>query len=202
VAPWIDPDETDRETWAGSSEHRPATKTVYERATDTVTPYEREDDVYVHGPDVAEEFHAADYTHARLHFHVAVDVQDRTKVLVKGHLWGDDEVHHRFRTQYRRAGEPTETAPFDEYRVWQRTQRGTVSRDGDGIAFEPDDGSTRERTMTLDWPALYSSDQLRIAEAELVRNPPLARYVLAEQDLWEEVRDAFRYNPEAFDRSP
>jgi hypothetical protein len=49
---------------------------------------------------------------------------------------------------------------------------------------------------------MYSSDQLRLAEAELVRNPPLARYALVTQGLWADVRDAFRYNPEAFASPP
>jgi hypothetical protein len=49
---------------------------------------------------------------------------------------------------------------------------------------------------------MYSSDQLRLAEAELVRNPPLARHVLRERELYDDVRYALRYNPEAFDRGP
>ena len=49
---------------------------------------------------------------------------------------------------------------------------------------------------------MYSADQLRLAEAELVRNPPLARYALSQKGIWEDVRDTLRYNPDAFDRRP
>lgn len=202
MAPWVDPDETDPETWTGESDRPTATRTVYERAHATTVPYERREDYTVSGPHVAEEFHAAAYDNARLHYRVGVDTNRRVKLLSKGHLWGGENTHKRFRIQYRRGAEPTDTAPFEEYTAWRRFQTGTVSRDDGTLSFEPDPAQTEEETLTLDWPKMYAADQLRIVEAELVRNPPLARYALTVQGLWDEVRDTFRYHPDAFGRSP
>jgi hypothetical protein len=203
VVQWIDPTETDRETWAGPSARRPGVRSVYERAHETTLPYERRESLALAGPDVAEEFDTRAYDRVKLHYSVGVDVDGRVKLLSKGHLWGDEETHQRFRTQYRRPPEPTDIPPFEEYSVWMRFQRGTVHRDDDGtISFEPDPTETEEQTLTLAWPDLYSTDQMRIAEAELVRNPPLARYALDSLGLWDDVRDVFRYKPDAFDRGP
>jgi hypothetical protein len=69
----------------------------------------------------------------------------------------------------------------------------------DGNGLDSDPTRTQEKTLTLPWPEMYSADQIRIAEAELVRNPPLARYALLTNELWADVRDTLRYNPEAFD---
>lgn len=197
MSPWIDPDETNRETWAGTADDG-SSPTVYERAHATSLPYERREDYTVSGPAVAAEFSSAAYDHAKLHYRIGVDTAGRVKLLSKGHLWGADETHKRFRIQYRRGAEPTTTPPFEEYSAWVRFQTGTVSRD-DGLVFDPDPTQTQERTLTLAWPEMYSADQLRLAEAELVRNPPLARYALVTQGLWADVRDTLRYNPEAFD---
>jgi hypothetical protein len=202
MSPWIDPEETDPATWTGEPETPSGSATVYERAHGTTIPYERRDDLTVWGPDVAAEFRTAAFDHARLHYHVAVDSKGRVKLLSTGHLWGHEETHRRFRIQYRRAAEPTDVPPFTEYTAWTRFETGTVGNDGDGLQFEPDPDRTEERTLTLSWPAMYSSDQLRLAEAELVRNPPLARHVLRERELYDDVRYALRYNPEAFDRGP
>ena len=203
MSPWIDPNETDPETWTGEPARPSATRSVYERAHDTTLPYERTEALTLSGPDIAEEFDTRAYDNVKLHYNIAVDADGRVKLLSKGHLWGNEETHQRFRVQYRRRPEPTDVAPFEEYSVWMRFRRGTVDRTPDGgISFEPDPTQTEEQTLTLAWPDLYSTDQIRIAEAELVRNPPLARYALQTLDLWEDVRDALRYNPDAFERSP
>lgn len=202
MSPWIDPDETDRETWAGEPDERSSSRTVYERAHATSLPYERQEDYTVSGPEVAAEFQTASYDHAKLQYRIGVDAQGRVKLLSKGHLWGTEETHQRFRIQYRRAPKPTTTVPFEEYTAWLRFRTGTVSREGGTLRFDPDPTQTEERTLTLSWPEMYSPDQIRLAEAELVRNPPLARYALLTQDLWDDVRDTFRYNPEAFDKPP
>lgn len=202
MTPWIDPDETARETWAGGPEPDGESRSVYERAHATSLPYERREDFTVQGPDVAAEYRSAAYDHAKLDYHIGVDAKGRVKLLSKGHLWGAEETHRRFRIQYRRAAEPTDRLPFEEYTAWVRLQTGTVSREDGTLHFDPDPAQTEERTLTLEWPQMYSSDQIRIAEAELVRNPPLARYALLTHDLWEDVRDTLRYNPDAFDRGP
>lgn len=202
MTPWIDPDETARETWTGESDRNRGSRSVYERAHATTLPYERREDFTVAGPDVAAEFRSSEYDHAKLHYHIGVDANGRVKLLSKGHLWGNEETHRRFRIQYRRAAEPTDTLPFEEYTAWMRFQTGTVSRERGEIQFDPDRTQTEERTLTLEWPEMYSSDQIRVAEAELVRNPPLARYALLTLGLWEAVRDTLRYNPDAFDVGP
>lgn len=200
--PWIDPKETDPEGWVGEDPEESASRTVYERAHDTPVPYERCEDLTLSGPDVAAEFHTAEYDHVKLRYHIGVDADGRIKLLSKGHLWGTDETHRRFRLQYRRPPEPTDDPPFEEYSAWVRFQTGTVHREDGEITFDLEPGQTREKTRTLAWPEMYSADQLRLAEAELVRNPPLARYALRAEELWADVRGALRYNPDAFDVGP
>jgi len=201
VAPWVDPSDTDPEPWAGSGGAGDTTS-VYERAHETTTPYERREQVHLSGPAVAAEFENASHDSAKLWYQVGVDANDRLKLLVKGLLWGDEEAHSRFRVQYRREPEPTETAPFETYDAWQRVETGTIEREDGVSTFVSDAEPIEERTLTLSWEAMYSADQLRIAEAELVRNAALARYVLAEQGLWVDVRDTLRYNPAAFGVGP
>lgn len=203
MAPWIDPNETDPETWAGSSALPSEQRSVYERAHDTSRPYERTETLTLSGSDISEEFDTKSYDRAKLHYSIAVDAEGRVKILSKGHLWGNEETHQRFRVQYRRPPEPTDVPPFEEYSAWMRYRTGSVSRDEDGtIIFEPNPAETEEQTLSLAWSELYSTDQIRVAEAELVRNPALARYALETLDLWADVRDVFRYHPAAFDRSP
>ena len=204
VTPWIDPDETDPETWTGEPERRSEVRSVYERAHATSLPYERTENVNLAGDDVADEFRTMAYDRVKLHYNIGVDVEGRVKVLTKGHLWGDEETHQRFRIQYRRPAEPTTIRPFEEYSIWVRYQSGTVRREGEQetLTFEPDPTQTEEKTRTIEWPEMYSIDQLRIAEAELVRNPPLARYALRTLELWDDLCDTLRYNPDAFERSP
>ena len=201
MSPWVDPTETDPETWVGSDRDSGITP-VYERAHETVTPYERREQVRLSGPAVAAEFENARYEDAKLWYRIGVDSNDRLKVLVRGLLWGTEDTHSRFRVQYRREPEPTETVPFDEYDVWQRVETGTIERRDGELTFASDADSIEERTLSLSWTEMYSADQLRVAEAELVRNAALARYVLAEQDLWTDVRDTLRYNPAAFGVGP
>jgi len=202
VAPWIDPDETDPETWTGESQTRDDVRTVYERAHATTLPYERRESLMLSGPDVADEFRTMAYDRVKLHYRVGVDSDGRIKLLSKGHLWGAEETHQRFRIQYRRPAEPTTVPPFEEYSAWVRYQTGTVHHEAGTMSFEPDPAQTEEQTRTLEWQEMYSTDQLRIAEAELVRNPPLARYALGQQGLWNDICDTLRYNPEAFDLAP
>lgn len=203
VMPWIDPHESAAEQWAGADSDVPGPKrSVYERAHETGVPFERDDDLRLSGSSVTEEFRTRDYTYAHVTYHLAVERDGRVKLLSKGHLWGNGEEHQRFRAQYRREGEPTDTDPFETYRVWMRYQFGTVSRDDDGtVDFQPTE-RVKEHSRELAWPEMYSSAQLRVAELELVRNPALARYVLRERGLWRDVQDAFRYNTQAFAVGP
>jgi hypothetical protein len=188
--------------WTETAGESASIRSVYERAHETTAPFERREELTLSGPDVAAEFRTREYDHAKLHYRIGVDSGGRVKLLMKGHLWGDEDTHQRFRIQYRRCAEPTDTPPFAEYSAWVRLQLGTVHREDDSIRFERDPDRTREETRTLAWDEMYSSDQLRLAEAELVRNPPLARYALRQQDLWVDVHDALRYNPNAFNHTP
>lgn len=202
MSPWIDPDETDPEMWTGEQPDRSDHRSVYERAHETTLPYQRREGLTLSDPDVADEFWTAAYDSVKLHYNIGVDVEGRVKLLSKGHLWGAEESHRRFRIQYRRPAEPTTVPPFEEYSAWIRYQSGTVRREDGEITFEAAPSETEEETHTFDWQEMYSADQLRLAEAELVRNPPLARYALRRQGLWADVRDALRYNPVAFDWEP
>lgn len=202
--PWIDPHETDAAAWTGGSEGRERElRTVCERAIQTPVPYQRSYHVHLHGAAVSTEFNSRAYDNAHLECTIAVEDSTRVKLLTKGHLWGDGEEHQRFRAQYRREPDPTDTVPFGEYSTWVRYQFGTVSRGDDGaVHFEIDPRGTHEETRVLAWENLFEIDQLRLAEGELVRNPPFARYVLRERDDWDAVRDALRYDPDAFAVGP
>jgi hypothetical protein len=203
VSPWIDPNETDRERWTGESETGSTQRSVYERVHETTLPYERAESLTLSGPDVADEFETKAYDRVKLQYNIGVDVKGRVKLLSKGHLWGAEERHQRFRVQYRRPPEPTAVEPFEEYSAWMRYRQGTVEREPDGtLSFDSNPAQTEEQTLSLAWPEMYSTDQIRIAEAELVRNPPLARYALKSLDLWADVRDVFRYSPDAFEHPP
>jgi hypothetical protein len=206
MAIWFDARDKRPEAWTG--EDPPdrlgdEVRSVLERAHRATRPYEFERD-RTYGPEFVEaEFDDRDFRHARVYFHGGVESNDRVKLLVKGHLWGEDEIHLRFRSQYRRESTPTETVPFDEYLVWSRFCRGTVRHDGDGnIDFEPEAEGVEEETEHRPWSELKSPVQLFLAELELVRNPPFARYVLRERDQWANVRDALRWNPDALGVAP
>ncbi|WP_335999660.1 hypothetical protein [Halorientalis halophila] len=200
--PWVDPHETDPETWGGSAAaaNRPCTP-VYERALSTRPPFERTDKLVLHGPAVTEEFRTRGYESVRVDYHLAVEADGRVKLLARGHLWGGDEPHQRFRAQYRRESEPTDTVPFDEYLAWTRYQFGTIDVEDGTLSFEPE-GDREEETRRLDWTDLYASARLRMAELELIRNPGLARYALRDLGEWRDVEDALRYNPDAFAVGP
>lgn len=199
--PWVDPDETDPEQWAGDETEERSRTSVYERALKTPRPFEREDKLLLQGPSVAEEFRTRGYERARVDYHFAVESDGRIKLLARGYLWGSDERHQRFRAQYRREGEPTESVPFDEYLAWMRYQFGTIEIEDGRLSFEAD-GDRNERTRRLAWTELFAPDRLRLAELELVRNPALARYVLRDRGDWRDIEDALRYNPEAFGVGP
>jgi hypothetical protein len=174
VSPWIDPSETDRERWTSEPEPKPTQRSVYERAHGTSLPYERAESLTLSGPDVADEFDTKDYDKVKLRYNIGVDLKGRVKLLSKGHLWGTEEVHQRFRVQYRRPPEPTAVEPFEEYSAWMRYRQGTVDREPDGtLSFDSNPVQTEEKTVSLAWPDMYSTDQIRIAEAERSRTSPL-----------------------------
>ena len=202
---WINPQDSKRSAWAGKgdagSDADPATRSVYERAVEANTPYRRRERVRLSGESVAEQFRSREYTDAAISYDTVVSAAGERRVVARGHLWGGDD-DQRYRIQYRRKGPPTETVPFDEYEVWVRYQFGTVTHIQKGEPVFKPSANPEEEKRTLSWGELYASDRFRLIEAELVGNPELARYRLKEQEVWEAIRDVFRYDPKAFGVTP
>lgn len=66
------------------------------------------------------------------------------------------------------------------------------------MRFVPESEVRTVESKPVKWPAVPGPIQLRLAELELVRNPPLARYVLRDLGLWEAVDGSFRWDPASF----
>jgi hypothetical protein len=204
---YVDPDETDPSKWRGSAGDRGTggddLRSVVERALATTEPYRRRE-AKLYGPEVVrEEFDTRDYHHAKVYFDCGVTADGGVKLLTRGYLWGDDERHQRYKSQYRREPDPTDEPPFGAYTVWNQYQFGTASRDGDGtLQFEPDPDESGEYLRSVDWDALYTPVRVRLAELELVRNPAFARYRLEELGGWEDYGASLRYDPDAFAVGP
>jgi hypothetical protein len=146
VSPWIDPNETDPERWTGEPAGQSSKRSVCERPHETPLPYERTEALALSGPDVADEFDTKDYDTVKLRYQIGVDVKGRVKLLSKGHLWGNEQTHQRFRVQYRRRSEPADVPPFEEYSVWMWYRKGTVDRDPDGsLSFHANPAQTEEK---------------------------------------------------------
>jgi hypothetical protein len=65
----------------------------------------------------------------------------------------------------------------------------TGFEDGDEyIDFEPTTGDVEEAEQNRTWTALPWAVRLRVAELELVRNTPFARYRLRELESWDAIR--------------
>jgi hypothetical protein len=206
---YVDPRETDPSKWRGSTPRgdsdggRPAIRSVVERALATETPYRRTA-TRVYGPAVVrEEFDSRDYHHAKVYYDAGVTADGAVKLLTRGYLWGDDERHQRYKSQYRRDPEPADEPPFGEYTVWNRYRYGTASRDSDGeLVFEPDPDESGEYMRSVAWADLYTPVRTRLAELELVRNPAFARYRLGECEEWDEFGRPLAYDLDAFDVGP
>ncbi|MFC7077525.1 hypothetical protein [Haloarcula halophila] len=206
MARWVDPDETDPETWRGRATDGPARGgsecfSILQRARKTPLPYQYEEDVH-HGEELREQFQRRAYTDARVVYNGGVDVERRIKLLSRGVLWGGPDTNQRFQAQYRRVGPPTESIPFEEYTVWSRFQYGVIERTDDGVTFVADDSEPEEQVRSLDWDELYEPVRQRLVELELVRNPPFARYRLRELDEWDDYRAQLRYDTDAFGFRP
>lgn len=206
MARWIDPAEADPAQWTGTGPHSDLrrgeeTVSVLERASQTPLPYQYEVDIH-HASDVAAQFRATGYEHARIVYNSGVDVKGRIKLLTRGVLWGGGEAHQRFQAQYRRAPPPDDSVPFGEYTVWSRYQYGTIERTPDGLTFTAADAEPDETLRALPWTSLSDPVQERLAELELVRNPSFAKYRLQELDEWAAYRARFQYDPDAFAIGP
>ena len=107
----------------------------------------------------------------------------------------------RFKSPFSREAPPTETVPFETYERWLRFQHGEVTgvEDDDAyIQFEPTDGAIEDGRERREWTALRWAVRLRLAELELIRNAPFARYRLRERGEWDAVCGTLRWKPTAF----
>ncbi|MFB6223374.1 MAG: hypothetical protein ABEH86_06845 [Haloarcula sp.] len=202
---WVDPDETDPEQWRGTQHgdlrRGSETVSVFKRAIQTPLPYQYEVDIH-HTDGVSDQFETHEYEHARVIYNSGVDTKRRLKLLARGVFWGGDETHQRFQAQYRRSPPPTDSVPFQEYTVWSRYRYGTIKRTDDGMTFHENGDGPEESLRTLDWDKLFNPVKERIAELELIRNPPFAKYRLEEIGEWEAYRTRFRYDTDVFATSP
>jgi hypothetical protein len=200
---WIDPKETATDAWGtpdADSDGATPTATVVERALTTQYPIQYTDGAYLTPTAAGPDGRSWD-RYARIQFNCAVDRAGTVKLTARGYRWGGDGPAMRFKSLLSREPEPTETVPFDTYERWLRFQRGDVTgfEPGDAyVDFEPTDGAVEERRKDHEWAALRWPIRLRLAELELVRNAPFARYRLRECDEWDAVRGTLRWKPTAF----
>jgi hypothetical protein len=202
---WVDPKETAVDAWGGVDEEEMAAapspaESVIERAVSARRPIQYTDGAYLMptsgGADGAERD-----GYARIQFNCAVDRAGAIRLTARGYRWGGTESDRRFKSLFTRAAEPTDTVPFDTYERWLRFQRGDVTgfEDGDEyITFEPADGAVEEGREQREWEHLRWAVRIRLAELELVRNAPFARYRLQERGEWDAVRGTLRWKPTAF----
>lgn len=123
------------------------------------------------------------------------------KLTARGYRWEGSADDMRFKSLFSRASDPTDTVPFDTYERWLRFQRGDVSdfEDGDEyIRFEPTAGAVAEERARREWDDLNWATRIGLAELDLVRNEPFARYRLQERDEWVAVSGTLRWKPTAF----
>jgi hypothetical protein len=175
MANYVDPGEKDPMKWRGSTPgdgpgRGAALRSVVERALATELPYRRRE-TKLYGPAVVrEEFESSQYHQAKVYYDGGVTGDGGIKLLTRGYLWGDDERHQRYKSQYRREPAPTEEPPLGSYTVWNQYQYGTTSRGPDGeLQFEADPEASDEYLRSVDWDALYTPVKARLVELELVR---------------------------------
>lgn len=202
---WVDPKETAAVAWGGVDDDSIAAApspaaSVVERAMAARPPIQYTDGAYLtpmaEGADGPER---DDY--ARIQFNCTVNRAGTVKLTARGYRWGGEASDMRFKSLFTREADPTDTVPFDTYERWLRLQRGEVTgfEDGDEyIHFEPTAGAIEEDRTRRAWADLRWSIRLRLAELELVRNAPFARYRLQEREEWAAVRGTLRWKPTAF----
>lgn len=198
---WIDSHDADPAAW-GARENRPPPDPIpptMERAHDASPQLSYQDAVSLGPEELADEFPDAGYRHAYFQFDLDLRFDTTIRLLSRGYVWDGSAPDQRFRVLYRRPASPTTTVPCGKYAVWTRFQYGRVTDvQRDGIAFkgrkDPEDGK-----RLVPWSKLQEPIRIRLAELELARNPPFAKYRLEELDAWEDVDTAIRWRPHAFD---
>jgi hypothetical protein len=202
---WVDPKETAAGAWGGVDDDSAAAAAapsapVIERAVSTRAPVQYTDGAYL--TPTAERAEGGERSeYARVQFNCAVDRTGLVKLTARGYRWGGEESDRRFKSLFTREADPTDTVPFDTYEQWLRFQRGDVTgfEEGDEyIHFESTEGAVEEGRRRREWESLRWAVRIRLAELELVRNAPFARYRLQERGEWTAVRDTLRWKPTAF----
>ncbi len=167
------------------------------RALAVAIPYEYTQVFTYHDPD-SEPFFDDAYTDGRGIVDGRVSSKRQIKLLVEGFLWsetgGDDQW---FKLQLRRPGPPMDIDSFGTYNFWYRHQPGVVE-DARTPEFEPAGEKCVERGQ-LEFEEVPLALKHHVVQLELVRNPPLAAYVLKEREQWDEYGEAFRWDPDAFE---
>lgn len=203
---WLDPREAAPSLWQGKRRGETPDRSVAdaesmapttERAHRTATPFRYRETVRVGGA-LESEAGPRDYDRAAIHFDGGVTEAGQVKLVAFGYLWDGLLPDQRFRAQYRREAPPTDTVPFDAYTVWRRYQYGEVTGAPGDVELVPDCPVRTLDSKPVKWTAIPGPIRLRLAELELVRNPPLARYVLRELGVWGAVDGYFRWDPRAF----
>ena len=202
---WVDPKETAAGPWTGAADESSASASpaspVVERATRARYPLQYADGAFLTPSTTAELGGPNPGGYARVQFNCAVDGRGTVKLTARGYQWGGEEPDRRFKSLYTREAGPTDTVPFDTYERWRRSQRGVVDGFEEGneyIDFDPSEGTIEEVRERCAWGTLWSAVRLRLAELELVRNTPFARYRLRELEKWAEIRGTLRWKPTAF----
>jgi hypothetical protein len=195
---WLNPRDTDAEEWRGDDGDGGPARLIptIEWALTVDLPYERSETIVVHdasGEDDGAGDEASDgpaygsYESVRLEFEYGVAANGEISLGVIGWLWNGAEPDRRFRARYRREGSPTETEPFGRYDARERWQTGTVVRARKRSVSFTASGDPREEVTVRRWEEIEKPTRLRLAEAELVRSPEFARYVLRERGVWTEL---------------
>ncbi|MFB6100996.1 MAG: hypothetical protein ABEJ73_00335 [Haloplanus sp.] len=205
---WIDPKETAEHSWGGNATGESTAadaptpvKPVMERALATHQPVQYGDGAFVTPAQTRDEDGVTADGYARIQFNCAATRPGTIKLTARGYRWGGDEEDMRFKSLFSRESDPTPTVPVGTYERWLRRQHGDVRGYEEGneyIDFRPTAGSTAERRDRREWESLWRSVRLRLAELELVRNAPFARYVLQERGQWDTIRGILRWKPTAF----
>lgn len=197
---WIDPHDADPEEWSGSSD-RPAPEPIgstIERAHRAGKQLSYEDAVVLGPDELADEFPKAGYRHAYFQFDLDLRFDTTIRLLSRGYVWDGDVPDQRFRVLYRRPNSPTRTVPFGEYAVWTRFQYGEVAEAHQDHVHFHGRGDPEDEKRIVNWVDLQEPVRIALAELELARNPPFAKYRLEELDAWTDIDTAIRWRPHAF----
>lgn len=200
---WIDPHESDASAWAGTADPPPEPiAPTMERAHDAGPRVSYQDAVSLGPEELSDEFPASGYRHAYFQFDLDLRFDTTIRLLSRGYVWDGSEPDQRFRVLYRRPASPTRTVPCGQYAVWTRFQYGCVTGvHREDVSFSGRDEPEDEKRL-VSWSELQEPIRVRLAELELARNPPFAKYRLEAIEAWADMDAAIRWRPHAFGERP